>query len=332
LPAPRGVTDRRMDALLALLAENATIVVSGAKIGREIGVSRNAVWRCVEKLRALGVEVKGHPRTGYHITRTPDILVPQLLAPRLAGCAIGRRLFHFFKVDSTNNVAMRLGDAGETHGAVVMAEEQTAGRGRAGRVWISERSNGIHATILLRPPVPPSLAPLLTLAAGLAARDAIAQASGLLPDIRWPNDVLLCGKKVCGILTEMRAEPDRVHYAAVGIGINVNQTEMPLELAETASSLRMVTGRKHSRIELFLQLLGAMERYYNHFLQEGAPPLLKRFAEVSTYCRGKRVFIRTVTETFEGITAGLEPNGVLRVKRKDGRTDLVLAGDVAEAR
>jgi BirA family biotin operon repressor/biotin-[acetyl-CoA-carboxylase] ligase len=230
-----GITDRRIDALLTLLAENSTIVISGAQVAKEIGVSRQQVWRWVQKLRELGVRVKGHPATGYHIERAPDILAPQLLSRRLAGTAFARRIYHFFKTDSTNTVAMNLGELGEPHGAVVLAEEQTAGRGRAGRKWLSEKSAGIHCTVLLRPRIAPAHAPLLTLVAGLAARDAVAEELDAAPDIRWPNDLLVGGRKFSGILTEMHAEPDRMHYAVVGIGINVNQSKMPVELAEFAA-------------------------------------------------------------------------------------------------
>lgn len=327
-----GTTDRRIDALLTLLAENSTIVISGAKIAREIGVTRQQVWRWIEQLRQLGVRVKGHPRTGYHIERVPDILVPQMLSHRLYGTPFARRILHFFKVDSTNSVAMQLGESGEPHGAVVLAEEQTAGRGRAGRTWASEKSAGIYCSILLRPPIPPAHAPLLTLVAGLAARDAAAEDLDALPDIRWPNDLLVGGRKFCGILTEMHAEPDRIHYAVVGIGINVNQSKMPADLAATATSLRIENGKTHSRFELLIRLLQYFDRYYNQFLADGAPPVLRRFAQVSSYYEGKRVRITTATETFTGVTAGLEPSGVLRVARDDGRgTEAVLSGDVAEA-
>jgi len=235
-------------------------------------------------------------------------------------------------VDSTNTVAMRLGEQGEPHGAIVLAEEQTAGRGRAGRTWISEKSAGIHCTILLRPPIPPAHAPLLTLVAGLAARDAAAEDIDLIPDIRWPNDLLAGGRKFAGILTEMNAEPDRIHYAVVGIGINVNQTKMPAELADIATSLRMETGKTHSRFELLIRLLRHLDRYYNQFLSDGAAPILRRFAEVSSYFEGKRVRITTAAESFTGTTAGLDPSGVLRVTRDDGRgIEPVLSGDVAEA-
>ncbi|HXX45975.1 MAG TPA: biotin--[acetyl-CoA-carboxylase] ligase [Candidatus Acidoferrales bacterium] len=327
-----GTTDRRIDALLTLLAENSTIVISGAKIAKEIGVTRQQVWRWIQTLRTLGVRVKGHPRSGYHIERMPDILVPQMLSHRLYGTPFARRIYHFFKIDSTNSVAMRLGESGEPHGTIVLAEEQTAGRGRAGRSWTSEKSAGIYCSILLRPPIPPAHAPLLTLVAGLAARDAVAEDLDTLPDIRWPNDLLVGGRKVCGILTEMHAEPDRIHYAVIGIGMNVNQTKMPDALADIATSLRIETGKTHSRLELLIRLLRSLDRYYNQFLADGATPILRRFAEVSSYFKGKRVRITTATESFTGTTAGLEPSGVLRVARDDGAGIVpVLSGDVAEA-
>lgn len=327
-----GTTDRRIDALLTLLAENSTIVISGAKIAKEIGVTRQQVWRWVQTLRELGVRVQGHPRTGYHLTRMPDILVPQMLSHRLYGTPFARRIYHFFKTESTNTIALQLGEQGEPHGAVVLAEEQTAGRGRAGRAWLSEKSSGIHCSVLLRPTIPPAHAPLLTLVAGLAARDAAAAELDVVPDIRWPNDVLIRGRKFCGILTEMHAEPDRIHYAVIGIGINVNQSKMPAELSPIATSLRMQTGKSQSRLELLVRLLRSLDRYYNQFLAEGAPPILRRFAEVSSYFQGKRVKISTATETFTGTTAGLEPSGVLRVERDDGRgIEPVISGDVAEA-
>lgn len=326
-----GTTDRRIDALLTLLADNAMIVISGAKIAREIGVARSTVWRWTQKLRALGVNVKAHPRSGYRIEKVPDVLAPNLLRRRLRNSVFAKRIYHFFKVDSTNTVALHLGHAGEPHGAVILAEEQTAGRGRVGRSWHSEKSSGIYLTVLLRPRISPVQAPLVTLLAGLAARDSVEEQTASQPDLRWPNDLLLNGKKFCGILTEMHAEPDHVHFVIVGIGLNVNHSRMPTELERIATSLRMESGRSHSRLELLTKLLRHLERYYNQFLAEGAAPILARFAEVSSYARGKRVQISTATETFVGTTVGLEPNGLLRVERDDGRTQVVISGDVAEA-
>src|SRR6202521_1214158 len=142
-----GTTDRRLAALLTLLAANATIVISGARIAREIGVSRSTVWRWVTRLRELGVKVKGRAATGYYLQQVPDILTADMLRPRLRGSLFGKRIYHFFKTDSTNRVALELGHQGEAEGAVVLAEEQTAGRGRAGNTWHSERATGIYATL-----------------------------------------------------------------------------------------------------------------------------------------------------------------------------------------
>src|SRR5260221_7277514 len=196
-----GTTDRRLAGLLTLLAENATIVISGARIAKEIGVSRSTVWRWVERLRGLGVRVKGQPASGYFLEQVPDILTPDMLKQRLKGSLFGKHIFHFFKTDSTNRVALELGHAGEAEGAVVLAEEQTAGRGRAGRSWHSERAAGIYVTLLLRPKLAPVQAPLLTMMAGLSAHSAVQAGTGPEVDLQWPYDLLICGKKKGGDLS-----------------------------------------------------------------------------------------------------------------------------------
>src|SRR5262252_6571589 len=231
MPKPKttlpGTTDRRITALVTLLAENATIVVSGARIAREIGVSRSTVWRWVQRLRELGVRAKGHPSAGYYLEKVPDLLTPDMLKSRLKGSLFGKHIHHFLKTDSTNRVAMELGYANEPEGTVVLAEEQTAGRGRAGRAWYSERGTGIYVTILLRPKISPVQAPLLTMMAGLSARAAIQSQTGLQLDLKWPNDLVLNGRKLGGILTEMYADTSVVRFVIVGIGININQENFP---------------------------------------------------------------------------------------------------------
>ena len=331
-PGLPGTTDRRIASLLTLLAENATIVVSGARIAREIGVSRSTVWKWVERLRELGVKVKGQARTGYFLEKVPDILTPDMLRQRLKGSLFGKRIYHFFKIDSTNRVALELGHAGEPEGAVVLAEEQTAGRGRAGRTWHSERAAGIYMSLLLRPRLAPVQAPLLTMMAGLSARAAIQDATGLPLDVKWPNDLMIQGKKIGGILTEMHAEPNQVRFVIVGIGINVNQEKFPGELAALATSLRAESGKRESRLEIVVKLLREFENDYNRFMQEGSASVVKRFEEVSSYARGKRVQVSNGTEWFSGVTAGLAPEGLLRVKRDDGEVTTVVAGDVMELR
>jgi BirA family transcriptional regulator, biotin operon repressor / biotin---[acetyl-CoA-carboxylase] ligase len=327
-----GTTDRRLAALLTLLVANATIVVSGARIAREIGVSRSTVWRWVTRLRELGVRVKGEQHSGYFLQKVPDILTPDMLRQRLKGSLFGKRIYHFFKVDSTNRVALELGHAGEPEGAVVLAEEQTAGRGRAGRTWHSERAEGIYVTLLLRPKLAPVQAPLLTMMAGLSARAAIQAQTGLEADLKWPNDLLVGGKKVGGILTEMHAEPSQVRFVIVGLGINVNQEKFPGELGAMATSLRASTGRPQARLELLVRLLREFESDYNRFLADGAASVVERFTAVSSYAQGKRVQVTNGKDSFAGVTAGLGPEGLLLVKRESGQVVTVIAGDVTEER
>jgi BirA family biotin operon repressor/biotin-[acetyl-CoA-carboxylase] ligase len=255
-----------------------------------------------------------------------------MLKQRLKGSLFGKRVFHFFKTDSTNRVALDLGHAGEPEGAVVLAEEQTAGRGRAGRKWHSDRATGIYVTLLLRPKLAPVQAPLLTMMAGLSAHSAVQAVTGLTVDLKWPNDLLIRGKKVGGILTEMHAEPNQVRFVIVGIGLNINQEKFPGELANLATSLRAETGKLQSRMELLVRLLREFESDYNHFVREGTASVVARFEAVSSYARGKRVRVTNGTESYSGTTAGLGPEGLLQVEREDGRITAVISGDVTEAR
>ncbi len=326
-----GTTDRRITALVTLLAENATIIISGARIAREIGVSRSTVWRWVQRLRELGVKAKGHPRKGYFLEKVPDLVTPDMLKRRLKGSVFGKQIHHFLRTDSTNRVAMELGYANDPEGTVVIAEEQTAGRGRAGRAWHSERGTGIYVTLLLRPKISPVQAPLLTMMAGLSARAAIQAQTGLIVDLKWPNDLMLAGKKLGGILTEMHAEPSQVRFVIVGIGINVNQEKFPAEIAAIGTSLRAQTGRIQSRMELLVRLLREFETDYNRFLREGTASVTQRFEAVSSYARGKRVSVSNGAENYSGVTAGLSPEGLLRVEKNDGSVVTVIAGDVREA-
>ena len=325
-----GATDKRLASLVALFANNATISISGARIAREIGVSRSTVWRWIEQLRDVGVRVKGRPHTGYFLERVPDILTPELLRTQLKGSLFGKRIYHFFRTDSTNRVGMELGYHGEPEGAVILAEEQSAGRGRAGRSWHSERGSGIYATLLLRPAISPVQAPLLTMMAGLSAHAAIQARAGLQVDLKWPNDLMLNGKKLGGILTEMYADTTLVRFVIVGIGINVNQEKFPGELGAMATSLRAEIGTHQSRLELLARLLREFESDYNRFLREGASSVTTRFTKASSYAVGKRVRVANGREGFTGVTAGLAPEGLLQVEREDGKVVTVIAGDVAE--
>jgi BirA family biotin operon repressor/biotin-[acetyl-CoA-carboxylase] ligase len=281
-------------------------------------------------LRGLGVDVAGHPATGYQLKSVPDLLLPEILGPLLRGTIFDAHVHHFYKIGSTNTAAMAAASQGVPEGSVFLAEEQTAGRGRGANSWESARSAGIYCSVVLRPALPPSDVLVMALAAGLAVRAAIEQVDPrVTPDLKWPNDVLIDGKKVCGILTEMNAEVTRVRYIVVGIGINVNHSSFPKELQDEAISLRMATGSESSRVELAAALLKSLDQEYRLLAEpRGArQSILRRFAEHSSWVRGKRVRIEENGSRVEGTTDGLDDRGFLRVRTAQG-VQTILSGTV----
>lgn len=326
--SPSQKTDVRLGRIVRVLMDHAMVMVSGTKIGEEIGTGRSEVWRLIQQLRALGVEVEGHPATGYQLRAVPDLLLADVLAPLVKGTLFSQ-IHHYYKIGSTNDAAMEAAAGGAPEGSVFLAEEQTAGKGRGGSQWHSARSSGIYGSVVLRPNLPPSEALVLSLAAGLAVHAAIqAIDSRLTPDLKWPNDVLLDGKKFCGILTEMNAEVTRVRHVVVGVGINVNQRKFPDDVCDTATSLLLESGSEWSRVELTAALLKSLDREYRELLEKpGAhDSILRRFAELSSYVRGRRVRIEE-NGAFEGVTEGLDARGFLQVRTAHGlRT--VLSGTV----
>jgi BirA family biotin operon repressor/biotin-[acetyl-CoA-carboxylase] ligase len=349
----------RLGRIVRLLMGYATVVVSGTKIAEEIGTSRSEVWRLVQQLRGLGVDVAGHPATGYQLRAVPDLLLPEMLAPSLKGTIFGgvdrrgprtvkpsaettdgtaetvpypkpsressvKQIHHYYKIGSTNSEAMRSAAEGAPEGSVFLAEEQLAGRGRGAHNWHSARSSGIYCSVILRPVMPPSDALIFSLAAALAVRAAVAEvAPQLLADLKWPNDLLLAGKKFCGILTEMNAEATRVRHLVVGIGINVNQVKFPAELRELATSLRIETGTEWSRVELCAALLKSLDREYRALVdnRSARASILRRFEEFSSSVRGRRVSVEE--NELAGVTEGLDERGFLRVRTADGLTTVV---------
>jgi BirA family biotin operon repressor/biotin-[acetyl-CoA-carboxylase] ligase len=325
-------TDLRLGRIVRLLMEHATVVVSGTKIAQEISTNRSEVWRLIQQLRGLGVDVAGHPATGYQLRSVPDLLLPEILRPLLRGTIFDEHLHHFYKIGSTNSAAMAAAADGAPEGSVFLAEEQTAGRGRGANSWQSPQSAGIYCSVILRPALPPSEVLVLSLAAGLAVQSAIQQVdSRVTADLKWPNDVLIVNKndskKVSGILTEMNAEPTRVRYIVVGVGINVNQASFPKELP--ATSLRLTTGSEWSRVDLAAALLKSLHREYRALLEDNdaRESILRRFAENSSWVHGKAVRIEENGIAFEGTTEGLDPRGFLQVRTAKGM-QTVLSGTV----
>ncbi len=322
-------TDVRLGRIVRVLTSYPTLVISGTKLAQEIGTTRSEVWRLVQQLRTLGVEITGHPSSGYQLAAVPDLLLPELLDPQLRGTIFAGHVHHYYRATSTNTLAMDAASGGAPEGSVFLAEQQTAGRGRGSNKWHSAESTGIYCSVVLRPALPPADVLVLSLAAGLAVHSAVAGTGAAIPpDLKWPNDLLIGGKKFCGILTEMSAEATRVRHIVVGIGINVNQTKFPEELQPVATSLQFTTGSEWSRIELCATVLKALHReYYALLSSPGAhADILRRFEQNSPMARGCQVQIEE-NGGFSGVTEGLDPRGFLKVRTLEGMR-IVYSGTV----
>ncbi len=337
-------TDARLGRVLLALRESHG-VLSARDWAAAAGVATGETWKLAEELRAMGVEVAGSAAEGYRLAGEADLALPEVLEPMIASTIFAGQVRHFVKIGSTNAAAMRAGaegvadarsqngDQNGDRGAVWLAEEQTAGKGRAGHLWKSNPRDGIYCSALLRPKVAPEDVVILSLAAGLAVVEAVHEVTGLWGDLRWPNDVLLGGRKFCGILTELNAEVSRVRYVVVGMGLNVNNTEFPPELEAIATSLYLEAGQRFSRVELVAALLRALDREHTA-LSDGARTgvtaarerILRRFEQHSSYCRSCAVAVEE-DGGYEGVTRGLDDRGFLRVETAWG-TRTVLSGGV----
>jgi BirA family transcriptional regulator, biotin operon repressor / biotin---[acetyl-CoA-carboxylase] ligase len=257
-----------------------------------------------------------------------DLLLPYLIHPQLNTRRFGKSIFHHLRVTSTNDVAHELAQNGAEEGTLVLAEEQIQGRGRLARSWFSEKSSGIYASLILRPKIKPRYAAVLNLAVAVAASEAVEQVCGLPSDIKWPNDVLVNGRKCCGILTEMSAEPEEIKYIIAGIGINVNQHQFPQHLGQQASSLFLEGKQSYSRVEVLCRLLESFEQIYQELQSNGHAEVMKRWVCRSSYAWGKSVSVDLGGREIHGVTAGLSETGALHVRMADGRIEEVLSGDV----
>jgi BirA family biotin operon repressor/biotin-[acetyl-CoA-carboxylase] ligase len=303
--------------------------ISGAVLAHDLGVSRAAVHQRIAALRRAGFAVAAAPRRGYQLHAEPDRLLPEVVLPRLTTVRLGRALRHELACGSTNDEAAAWARAGAPEGATVVAESQHAGRGRAGRSWFSPAGENLYCSIVLRPPIPPVAVPPLTLAVGVAVYEGI-RGLGFDPDLKWPNDVLIAGKKVAGILTEMSADLSQVHHVITGIGINVNTTRFPRELEARATSLRLARGAgapPMDRVALLAAVLVALEQWYDRFLTDGAAAVCRAFGARSRQL-GHEVRVQTGSEVLVGTARGVDDDGALVVVLRDRRTVRVLAGEI----
>jgi BirA family biotin operon repressor/biotin-[acetyl-CoA-carboxylase] ligase len=285
------------------------------------------VWKRIGALRRQGYAIDGRRAGGYVLARAPDRLGPAELAPHLRGA--WRHVHWLAEVDSTQRVARERARAGAPEGTVVIAERQTAGRGRLGRQWHSPAGVNLYCSVVLRPPLPPSAVPQLGLVVGVAVAAAVEEETGRRPAIKWPNDVLLAGRKIVGILTEMDSEVDRVHHVIAGIGVNLNAPlrAFPPELRAKASSLRLLTGARVDRATFTGRLLAALEARYGRYLAAGFSSVRAEWESYSCLT-GTQVQVASPEGEEGGRVLGLDDDGALRIRRSDGRVVRIVAGEV----
>ena len=311
-----------MERILKMLLDGDTL--SGEAMARDLGVTRAAVFKHIEQLRALGFEIESQARQGYRLVSCPDSLLAPVIAHGLDTRWAGRQIVHYPQTDSTNRRARLLAQEGAAHGTLVVADSQSAGRGRRGRSWISPAGEGIFMSLLLRPDVHPSQVAKLSLLTALAVAKAIERETGLDARIKWPNDIVIAGRKVCGLLLEMTADESAVHDVVAGVGINVHQKTFDPEIENTASSLDLLAGRTLSRAALVRAFLDEFE----------AASALSPQAMMEAYCArsatlGQRVQVIALTGTFTGEAVGVTDSGTLLVREDEGAVREVLAADVS---
>jgi len=314
--------------ILALLRQSSGEYLSGEELSRRLGVSRTAVWKHIQSLREAGYQIDSQPRRGHCLLAVPDKLYPEEISAGWNAGKLGQSVCYFAEVVSTNEEARRLAEKGAEEGTVVLADSQTGGKGRMGRHWHSPAGKGILISIILRPAIQPSRAPHLTMVAAVAAANAIEKVSGLKPGIKWPNDILVNGKKVCGILTELKAETERIHYGIVGIGLNVNLSIEDLlpDLYTTATSLAIERGQPFSRVLLTQSLLAHMEAFYFSYLNQGFNPIKDAWKKMNVTL-GRPVQVKAPEGQFSGIALDIDDNGALLVAGEVGIKSFY-AGDV----
>ncbi len=304
--------------------------VSGAELAERLGISRAAVWARIEELRHLGYEIHANPHDGYRLRSSPDVLNADDMLSLLSGHPlIGRDIRVFQETTSTNDVADRLGRDGVKEGVVVLAETQTKGRGRLGRSWVSLPGNGLWLSVLLRPPLPPQAATQLTIASATAVVRALRKSTGLQPEVKWPNDILIAGKKICGILTEMAAELESIKHVVLGVGLNVNfeAADFPADLRKIATSIRIETGRPFRRCEIAAALLGELEADYRRLLQGDFEKIADEW-EAACSTIGHNIEIATGHRVISGRAESLDSEGALLLRTQHGRLERIIGGDV----
>lgn len=313
--------------ILKMLRETDSYV-SGQELCNKFGVSRTAVWKAINQLKENGYEIEAVQNKGYHLLSAPDIMdkteLESIHATEWAGCEI----YYFGSIDSTNTKAKELAEEGHPSGTLVVADRQTAGKGRRGRSWESPSGIGIFMTLMLKPEINPNHASMLTLVAAMATTRAIRRVTGVPAMIKWPNDIVMNGKKVCGILTEMSAQFDYINHIVIGIGINVHNEDFPEEIAQTASSIYLESGQHIHRASLIEAFLEEFEDVYAEYLKTEDMEGLQKEYDAMLVNRGRQVRVLDPKEPFEGKAMGITKKGELIVDTWESRK-LVSSGEVS---
>ena len=303
--------------------------VSGQELCERLGVSRTAVWKVIRQLEAEGYEIEAVRNRGYRLHDSADILNEAEIRAVLTSQWLGQNVKFLEEIDSTNNEVRRVAEQGAPEGTLVVAENQTAGKGRRGRRWDSPKGSGIWYSFLLRPEFAPEHASMLTLLAAMAVQNSVKEVTGLDGLIKWPNDIVVNGKKVCGILTEMSTEEDAIRYVVVGIGINANTTDFPEEIRATATSLALELGHPVCRAAVINGVMCAFEEYYGRYRETLDMSLLKDLYNQKLVNAEREVKVLAPGGDYTGISHGINDAGELIVELPDGSIREINSGEVS---
>lgn len=319
------------EPLLRLFEARPGEYVSGESISQELGVSRTAIWKQIRKLEAAGYHFEASRRLGYRLVSVPDNLTGEAVSRLLESSVFGQTVHIYETVESTQNLARAAAEEGAAEGTIFIAEQQLSGRGRMGRGWVSPRGKGIWMSMVLRPSVPIHFAPQLTLLTAVALCRSLKRITALPIGIKWPNDLLIAGKKISGILLESAAEDERLRYVIAGIGISVNleEADYPAELLEKATSLRISSGQKWAREEIIADFLKEWEQLYFLYHDQGFSPIITLWEALSVSL-GKPARLITPQGDIVGVPIGLDESGAIRIELGDGSVRSVFSAEMGE--
>lgn len=314
--------------ILRLLKESSSYI-SGQQLCDHFQVSRTAVWKVMEQLKKEGYIIEAVRNKGYRLLDSPDVMSKAEIESLIDTEWAGREVVYYDVTDSTNIRAKAEGEKGAAHGTLFVAERQSAGKGRRGRCWESPSGDSISMTILLRPDFAPTKAPMLTLVMALGVAEGICDILPVETKIKWPNDIVLNNKKICGILTEMSTEIDYINYIVIGVGINVNQEHFPEEIKDTATSLKNETGKSVKRGEIIAAVMARFEQYYEEFTRTGDLSVLRDAYEAHLVNKDRNVRVLDPAGAYEAHAKGISDTGELIVELADGTEREVYAGEVS---